>query len=64
VAENVIVRLFMREGLAAACRWGVSAILSTLFGRIKQEWAVMVLSRIARNVDSVRHFLQFVVKTN
>src|SRR5271163_2232315 len=32
--------------------------------RIKQEWAALVLSRIAPNADSVRHSLQSLVKTN
>jgi|SRR5215472_9811811 len=33
-------------------------------GRGKQEWAALVLSRIAPNADSVRHSLQSPIKTN
>src|SRR5215467_3391342 len=45
--------------------WGVLAILSNLSaGRIKQEWAALVLSGIAPNADSLRRSLQSLVKTN
>ena len=45
--------------------WGVLAILSNfLHGRVKQEWAALVLFRIALNADSVRHCLWSLVKTN
>src|SRR5580693_1677533 len=39
-------------------------LVQPLAGRIKQEWAALVLSRIAPNADSVRHSLQSLVKTN
>ena len=45
--------------------WGVLAILSNLLhGRVKQEWAALVLFRIALHADSVRHYPQSLVKTN
>ena len=38
--------------------WGVLAnLVQLLAGRVKQEWAALVLSRIAINADSVRHSL-------
>jgi hypothetical protein len=39
-------------------------LIQPLAGRIKQEWAALVLSRIPPNADSVRHSLQSLVKTN
>src|SRR5215471_1944696 len=39
-------------------------LVQPLAGRIKQEWAALVLSRITPNADSVRHSLQSLVKTN
>jgi len=37
--------------------WGVLAILSNfLHGRVKQEWAALVLFRIALHADSIRHY--------
>src|ERR1700752_1220337 len=39
-------------------------LVQSLAGCVKQEWAALVLSRIAPNADSVRHSLQSLVKTN
>ena len=39
-------------------------LVQPLAGRIKQEWAALVLSRIAPDADSVRHSLQSPLKTN
>ena len=39
-------------------------LVQPLAGRIKQEWAALVLSRITPDADSVRHSLQSLVKTN
>src|SRR5215472_10355122 len=39
-------------------------LVQPLAGRIKQEWAALVLSRIAPNADSVRRYLCSLVKTN
>jgi hypothetical protein len=33
-------------------------------GRVKQQWAALVLFRIALNADSVRHCLSSLVKAN
>jgi hypothetical protein len=45
--------------------WGVLAILSNfLHGRVKQEWAALVLFRIALHADSIRHYPQSLAKTN
>src|SRR5262249_28510267 len=38
-------------------------LVQPLAGGIKQDWAALVLSRIAPNADFVRHFLQSLVKT-
>jgi hypothetical protein len=39
-------------------------LVQPLAGRIKQEWAALVLFRIAPNADSIRHSLQSLVKSN
>ena len=45
--------------------WGVLAILSNfLHGRVKQEWAALVLFRIALHADSIRHYPQSLAKTS
>ena len=43
---------------------GFGDLVQLLAGRVEQEWAALVLSRIAPNADSVRHSLQSLVKTN
>ena len=52
------------RGRADADLGRLGDLIQPLAGRIKQEWAAVVLSRITPNADSVRHSVQSLVKTN
>src|SRR5215472_5195904 len=49
---------------AAADLGCLGDLVQPLAGRIKQEWAALVLSRVTRNADSLRRSVQSLVKTN
>ena len=42
---------------ADADLWRLGDLVQLLAGRAKQDWAALVLSRIALNADNVRHYL-------